>query len=194
MSLSEPRIHEKPEVEYIYIYICAWILHSNNSMRMVRHHVLDCLLWLVKVVIDTVNGQITESWQCTVCLSMKDGKNWRCGVRYLVIFDQNYLFISSWSHGSDNHSRLAWYSEIWKLYCIVKFISVIEASRFVTFEVESRSQTPSLWLGHLMCALYWWFLPHAIVFTMQLLGQGIWYSVSYIIIAYVFEKLVLHLR
>ena len=27
-------------------------------------------------------------------------------------------------------------SEIWKLYCTVKFISVIEASRFVTFKVE----------------------------------------------------------
>ena len=28
------------------------------------------------------------------------------------------------------------------MYCTIKFISVIEASRFVTFEIESRSQTP----------------------------------------------------
>ena len=35
-------------------------------------------------------------------------------------------------------------SEAWKLYRIVKFISVIEALRFVTIEAESRSQTPSL--------------------------------------------------
>jgi hypothetical protein len=33
--------------------------------------------------------------------------------------------------------------EFWKLYCAVNSISVLEASRFVTFEVKSRSQTPS---------------------------------------------------
>ena len=30
------------------------ILHSNNFMRMLGHHVVDRLLWLVKVVINTV--------------------------------------------------------------------------------------------------------------------------------------------
>ena len=34
--------------------------------------------------------------------------------------------------------------EVWKLYCAVDFITVIEASKLVTIEVESRSlQTPS---------------------------------------------------
>ena len=27
---------------YIYIYLCV-ILHSNNSIRMLRHHMVDCL-------------------------------------------------------------------------------------------------------------------------------------------------------
>jgi hypothetical protein len=35
-------------------------------------------------------------------------------------------------------------SEIWKPYCTVEFVFVIEASRFVPIEAESRSQTPSL--------------------------------------------------
>ena len=35
-------------------------------------------------------------------------------------------------------------SEVWKLYCVVKFVYVIEASRFVTIKAESWSQTPSL--------------------------------------------------
>ncbi len=44
-----------------------------------------------------------------------------------------------------------------KPYCTVKFIwfSVIEASRFVTFKVSSRSQTPSPRLGHRMSARCW---------------------------------------
>ena len=33
---------------------------------------------------------------------------------------------------------------VWKLYYAVKLIFVIEALRFVTFEVESQSQTPYL--------------------------------------------------
>ncbi len=35
-------------------------------------------------------------------------------------------------------------SEVWKLYCTVEFVPVVEASKLVTIEVESRSQTPSL--------------------------------------------------
>ena len=39
-------------------------------------------------------------------------------------------------------------SEVQKLYCAVEFFSVIEASKLVTVEVESRSQTPCLRLRH----------------------------------------------
>ena len=44
-------------------------------------------------------------------------------------------------------------SEVWKLYsnCVVKRSSLIEALRFVTFEVECWSQTRLD--RHLMCAL-----------------------------------------
>ena len=39
-----------------------------------------------------------------------------------------------------------------KLYCAVDFVSVIEASKLVTIEVKSRSQTPSLRLRcHRLC-------------------------------------------
>ena len=38
-------------------------------------------------------------------------------------------------------------SELWKLYCAVKFISVIEASRFVTFEVKRVGLSPFPQLG-----------------------------------------------
>ena len=41
------------------------------------------------------------------------------------------------------------------VYCAIKFISVIEASRFITFKVESQSQMPSPQFGHQMCALCW---------------------------------------
>ncbi len=46
-------------------------------------------------------------------------------------------------------------SEVRKLYCTVEFVSesVIEASKLVTIEVESRSHTPSLRLRH-RCAHY----------------------------------------
>ena len=54
---GEPRIHEKPEAVYIIIYLCM-ILHSNDSMRMLRHRVVDRLLWLIKVVINAVEGRI----------------------------------------------------------------------------------------------------------------------------------------
>jgi hypothetical protein len=39
-------------------------------------------------------------------------------------------------------------SKVWKLYSAVEFISMIEVSRLVLIEVESRSQTPSLLLRH----------------------------------------------
>ena len=37
----EPRIHEKPEVVYINFYytILYVILHGNDLMRMLKHHV-----------------------------------------------------------------------------------------------------------------------------------------------------------
>jgi hypothetical protein len=35
-------------------------------------------------------------------------------------------------------------SEVWKLYCTVEFVPVVEASKLVIIEVESQSQTPSL--------------------------------------------------
>lgn len=41
-------------------------------------------------------------------------------------------------------------SEVWKLNCAVKFISVIEASRCVTIKVESWSQTA---IGGIKCRL-----------------------------------------
>ncbi len=58
---GKPRIHKKPEAEYIYIYIhlCV-ILHSNHSMRMLRYHMVDHLPWLVKV------DRKSESWQCSM--------------------------------------------------------------------------------------------------------------------------------
>ena len=40
-ALSESRMHEKPEAVYIYIYLCV-ILHGNDLMRMLNHHVLEC--------------------------------------------------------------------------------------------------------------------------------------------------------
>ena len=43
--------------------------------------------------------------------------------------------------------------EVWKLYCLVKFVSMIEALKFVTIEAESWSHTPSLRLRHL-CTHY----------------------------------------
>ncbi len=39
-------------------------------------------------------------------------------------------------------------SEIWKLYFAVEFVSVVEPSKLVTIEVESRSQALSLRLRH----------------------------------------------
>ena len=45
-----------PKPEAVYIYLCV-ILHSNDSMHMLRLHVVDPLLWLVKVVINTVESQ-----------------------------------------------------------------------------------------------------------------------------------------
>ena len=39
-----------------------------------------------------------------VWLELKDDKNVHNGACYWVTFNQNYLFISSWSHGSDNHN------------------------------------------------------------------------------------------
>jgi hypothetical protein len=44
-------------------------------------------------------------------------------------------------------------SEVWKLYCAVELVPVAEASKFVTIEVESRSQTPSLRLKRRHAAL-----------------------------------------
>jgi hypothetical protein len=46
------------------------------------------------------------------------------------------------------HATCGSQSEVWKLNRAVEFISVIEASKLVTIEVESQSHTPSLWLKH----------------------------------------------
>jgi hypothetical protein len=50
------------------------------------------------------------------------------------------------------------WSEVQRLSCVVEFVSVIEASKLVTIEVESRSHTPSLWLrrrhGCRLCTHY----------------------------------------
>ena len=81
------------------------------------------------------------------------------------------------------------WSEVWKLhvYCTVEFVFVIEALKLVTVEVESRSQTPSLWLrrryvAFKLYALYWW--PFTILCTIRYwgCGQGFMYSYMYIII------------
>ena len=76
---------------YIYLFLCLFIylcviLRSNNSMRMLRHHVVDRLPWL----------------------ELKDDKNLYRGpgACFWVTFDQSYLFFSSWSHGSGNPSPL----------------------------------------------------------------------------------------
>ena len=101
-SLSEPQILDKPEA--VYIYLCV-ILHSNHSMCMLRYHVVDCLLRLAKVVINAVDE--SRSRGSAVWLELKDDKNVHHGACYWVTFNQSYLFISSWSHGSGNHSQLA---------------------------------------------------------------------------------------
>jgi hypothetical protein len=44
-------------------------------------------------------------------------------------------------------------SEVWKLYCAVELVPVTEASKLVSIEVESQSQTPSLGLRRLHAAL-----------------------------------------
>jgi hypothetical protein len=54
-------------------------------------------------------------------------------------------------------------SEVQKLQCAVEFVSMIEASKFVTIEVENLSQTPSLRLRY--CAVMhaaWWLCTHYI--------------------------------
>jgi hypothetical protein len=38
--------------------------------------------------------------------------------------------------------------EVVKLYCAVEFVSMIEVSKHVTIEVESRSHSPSQGLKH----------------------------------------------
>jgi hypothetical protein len=56
-------------------------------------------------------------------------------------------------------------SEVWKLYCAVEFVPMVEASKFVTIEVECQSQTPSLWLRRRHVALCTHYIddlsPHA---------------------------------
>jgi hypothetical protein len=44
-------------------------------------------------------------------------------------------------------------SELWKLYCAVEFVPVVEALKLVTVEIENWSQTPSLWLRRWHAAL-----------------------------------------
>ena len=50
---------------YIYIYLCA-ILHGNDSMRMLRHHMVD--LTVTGKVVIKADGKVrsAESWQCSV--------------------------------------------------------------------------------------------------------------------------------
>jgi hypothetical protein len=43
--------------------------------------------------------------------------------------------------------------EVWKLYCAVEFVSVVEILKFVNIEVESLSQIPSLRLKRRHAAL-----------------------------------------
>jgi hypothetical protein len=40
VSLSKPRIHKKSEAG-VYMFIYFVILHGNNLLRMLEHHVLD---------------------------------------------------------------------------------------------------------------------------------------------------------
>ena len=97
---------------HIFIYLCI-ILHSNGSTCMLRHHVVDRLSWLVKVVINAVSRSkigITavqcgsSSRAIKICVMEH-------AIGYIPL-NQSYLFISNWSHGSGNYSQLAWYSVV----------------------------------------------------------------------------------
>ena len=97
----------------IFIYLCV-MLHINDSMCMLRHHVVDCLPWLIKVVINAVEGRITELRQCSArvvqCSCGSSSRmimiQWKSAL-WSMLFQIN---LELEPYGSSNHSRLAWYS------------------------------------------------------------------------------------
>ena len=118
------------------LYCYTVMLHSCGKFAM----------WLSRAAISLARGNSSAQVQ-GFCPSSPDPFppwRWDLGTR------------RGWSNFLDYVIPIAsmlsttWPIWLWKLYCTIKFtcIFVIEVSTFVTFEVESWSQTP-------MCAVCW---------------------------------------
>jgi hypothetical protein len=79
-------------------------------------------------------------------LSSMAGPTFMCSLVYVILCIKK-LACSIYSTHSCMRMQHAMIGSLEAVDCAIKFISVTEASRSVTIEVESRSQTLPLWLG-----------------------------------------------